>query len=393
VERHLDQEALKEEIVEALLADAYDAALEKAGFQALDRARIGEAELADDGALAFSATVTRRPEIALAEYQGLPVTRRATRVTDAQVQAELERLRSRLAQFQALPQDAAIEQGDLVIVDCEMFVDGQKREDGSASGYPLEVGHDDLFPQLNDILPGARPGETREFEISYREDHSDPSLAGKQAQFRVAIREARRRQLPPLDDDFARQVSDLDTLEALQVRIRENLQALGDAIADRDAREDLVRQACESASLTVPQAIVGREVDRRIDEITEELERRDLVLHQYLENLGRAFEDWRADLELDARHAARRALILDEIGSREKIQVSNEEIEQEIRERAEVEKIEEARLRERLSDSAELNRLVTRLYQRKVIQFLLDHAQVTEEVVEPEAEKPETSEV
>lgn len=391
LERHLDQEALKERIVEALLADAYEAALAKAGLQPLDRGRIYQADLAEDGSLVFSAAVILRPEISLGEYQGLRVTRRVTRVTDAQVEAELERVRSRRAEFQALPQGAAVEKGDLVIVDWDMFVDGERREEGSASGYPLEVGKDELFPQLNEALPDAYPTETREFEVSYPSDHADPSLAGKTAHFRVTVREARRRQLPGLDNDFAKQVSDLETLEALRARIRENLEALGKAIADREVREDLVRQVCDSASLTVPQALVSREVDRRIEEITEELARRGLTLDRHLENIGRAFEDWRADLELEARHAARRALVLDEIGTREKIQVSNEEIEEEIRQQAEAEEIEEARLRERLSNSAALNRLVTRIYHRKVVQFLLDHAQVTEEVVEPEVGEEDCS--
>ncbi len=392
LERYLDPERLKEEIIEALLEDAYEAAVEKAALEALHRGRVSGADLAEDGGLVFSARVIRRPEITLGEYQGLQATRRVTRVTDAQVEAELERLRTRLAEYRPLPEEAALEKGDVVIVDCDMFVEGQKHEQGSASGYPLEVGQDELFPQLNEILPGAHPGDTREFSITYPEDHSDPSLAGKQAQFRVTVTRARRRQLPPLDDDFARQVSDLDTLEALRARVRDSLQALGDAIADRDLREELVRQVAEAASLTVPEALVGREVDRRIDEITEELESRDIMLHQYLESVGRTFEDWRADLELDARQAVRRALVLDEIGTREKIEVGNEELDEEILRQAVAEEMDEAALRERLLNSGALTRLATRVYQRKVIQFLLDQAEVTEQVVEPEIEEaPEES--
>jgi len=386
LERNIDQEALKDQIVETLLPDAYDAALEKSGLKPLDRARIGEADLSEEGALTFSAAVTLRPEIELGDYKGLKATRRITRVTDAHVESELERLRSRRAEFQDLDAETKIEKGDLVVVDYDMLVDGEKREDASASGYPLEVGADQLFPELNEALLDTRLAETLDVEVAYPDHHSDSSLAGKTALFKVTVKEARRRRMPDLNDDFAKQVSDLDTMEALRTRIHENLEAMGRAVAEQEAREQLVRQVSDASSLDVPDVVVNREVDRRIDEITEELERRNLTLHQHLRNIGRSFEDWRADIEAEARQVARRALVLDEIGEREEIKVEDEEIREEIVHRAEREGISEDALKERLSDSTELNRLVTRIYQRKVVGLLVDNAEIAEEVVEPEAD-------
>jgi trigger factor len=248
------------------------------------------------------------------------------------------------------------------------------------------VGKDELFPEMNQALPGAKVGEVREFQVSYPETHSDASLAGKTATFRVTVTEARRRQLPELDDEFVKQVSDLATLEELRARVRENLGGIGKAMADDDVRSQLVRQVSEGATLDVPEALVGREVDSRIEEIEAELERRGLTLNQHLRNTGQSFEDWRADIETDARAAARRALVLDEIGEREKIKVTDEEIHGEMHRRAEIERIPEREVHERYEDPAMLNRLVTRLYQRKVVQFLLDNAEVTEETIEAEGE-------
>ena len=386
VERFLDQEALKEQIIESLLSDAYDAALEKTGLKPLDRAEITDQELTEDGALTFKATLTVRPEITLGEYKGIEATRHITPVTDEQAEREFERLRSRHAQYGDLPEGAAIEKGDLVVVDYDMVVDGEKREDASASGYPLEVGADQLFPELNDALVGARPGDAREFQITYPENHTDASLAGRTATFQVLVKQARRRQLPELNDEFAAQVSGLETVDALRERMRQNLEAIGKAIAEEGVRDQLVRKLAEGATLDVPQAIVSRETDRRIDEVTEELERRDLTLHQYLQQNGRSFQDWKADLEADARQIARRALILDEIGEREKIEVTDEELHAEMHRLAEAEHIDEERLHQRLHDSGELTRLYNRLYHRNILQFLVDNAQVTEEIVEPTAE-------
>lgn len=387
IERYLDQEAITERIIGALLEDAYDAALEKAGLKALGRARIADANVGETGALTFKATLTPRPAVTLGEYKGLHATRHITRVTEREVEAEIERLRSRLARFASLPPDAVIEKGDLVIVDYEAYVEGEKREEASASGYPLEVGADELFPELNEGLLGARPGETREIPVAYGADHYDPSLAGKQVGFRVTVKEGRRRQFPEVDAQFAKQVANLETVEELRARIRETLEAVGGAVAEDDVRSQLARQACDAATVEVPEAFVGRAVDRRVDEITEELERRDMHLHEHLQRIGRSFEDWRADLEIEVREDVRRAIILDEIGVREGIEVTEEEVEHEIHRLAERDGVDEQTIHKRLSGSDEFNRLATRLYHRKILQWLTDHAEVTEEVVEPKADE------
>ncbi len=389
LERYVDEDALKQQILATLAADAYDAAVAKAGVEALNRPDIADAELTDDGTVTFSATITLRPKIELGEYKGLKATRNISPATDQQIEAELERVRSRRAQFRELPADAIIEKRDLVVVDYEMLVDGEKRDDMSASGYPLEVGSDELFPEMNEALPGAKPGDTREITITYPETHSDKSLAGKTATIKVTVKEARRRQLPDLDDEFAKQVSDLQTMDELRGRIRERLEAVGKAMAEEDVRNQLIRQVTDTAALNVPEVVVGREVDSRIEEIEQELDRRGLILHQHLRNIGQSFEDWRADIETDARAAARRALVLNELGEREKIQVTDEDLHEEMHREAAIDQLTEEEIHRRYEDSAALNRLVTRLYNRKTVQFLVDNAEITEETVEAEGEEEE----
>jgi trigger factor len=388
LERLLDQDYIKEQVIDALLADAYDAALEKAEIKSLGRAQISDTEITDEGALTFKAVVVQRPEITIGEYKGLAATKHITPVTDEQVQAELDRLRGRLARYENLPDGETIAKGDLAIVDYDMFVEGEKREEGSATGYPLEVGADELFPQLNDTLPGARPGDVVETAVTYPESHPDKEVAGRTATFKVKVQQARRRQLPPLDDAFAARVSKLDTAEALRNRVRENLVAIGGALAEDDVRSQLLRQVSESASLDVPDALVQREAARRVHDVSAELERRGEDLHDYLRRANRSYEDWRADMESEARQEVRQALVLDEIGTREGIEVSDEEVHEEVHRRAQEEGAGEREAHERMHDAAEVNRVASRVYHRKIIRFLIDNANVTEEVVEPEA-KPE----
>ncbi len=386
LERFIDQDSLRERVIESLLDDAYEAALKKTELETLGRGEVGEVVLADDGSLTFSATLTRRPQIELGEYKGLKVTRRLVQVTEAQVDTEIERMRGRRAEYRELPEEGVIEKGDLAIVDYEMFVDGEKREAGSASGYPLEVGADTLFPEMNEALPGAKIGETRELEVSYPENHSDQSLAGKKAVFKVTVTSTRRRQLPELTDELAKEVWGLESVEKLREQVRLMLESLSKGMAEDEVREELLRQVAEGTTLDVPQSLVDREVDARIEGMTEDLEHRGLTLTQYLKNTGQTFEDWRASIEIEARQAARRALVLDEIGEREKIEVTDEEVHAEMHRVAEVEGIKEEDIHEHFHDQTQINRLVTRIYNRKIVQFLVDNAEITEETVEPEAE-------
>ncbi len=387
--RFIDQDALRARIIESLLDDAYEAALKKAELETLGRGEVGEVELADNGTLSFSATLTRRPQIELGEYKGLKAARRVVQVTEAQIDTEIERLRERRADYRELPEGGVIEKGDVVIVDYEMFVDGEKRESGSASGYPLEVGADTLFPEMNEALLGVKLEEPCEVEVNYPENHSDQSLAGKKAIFKVTVTAARRKQLPEVTDEFAKQTLGVETVEKLREQIRLMLESLSKGMAEDEMREDLLRQVSDTTTLDVPQALVNREVDARIESFTGELEHRGLTLSQYLKNMGQTFDDWRAGIEIEARQAARRALILDEIGEREKIEVTDEEVHAEMHRVAEIEGIKEDDIHEHFHDQAQINRLVTRIYNRKIMQFLVDNAEITEETVAPEAEGTE----
>lgn len=387
LERYLDQDSIKQQLIESLIEEAYEAALEKTEIKTLGSPDIEEAELADDGSLTFRVTVVRRPEITLGEYRSLKATRYLSPITEEQVEAELDRVRGRLAQYAHLPEEAVIGKGDLVVVDYEMYVEGEKRAQGGSSGYPLEVGADELFPELSDALPGIRPGETCDFTVTYPETHADKELAGKTATFKATVRQARRKQLPELDDAFAKQVSDLSTLVELRDRIRGNLEAVGGGFAEDDVENQLVRQVSETASLNVPEALVQRETERRVREISAALERRNDSLHDHLRRHERSYEDWRADLETEARQEVRRALVLDEIGLRENIKVSDEEVHEEVHRLAERESLTEEQAQARLQESGEFGRLVNRLYHRKIIRLLMEQAEISEETVEPKTEE------
>ena len=386
--RYLDEERLREQLLDRLLPQACEAALEKAGIQSLDRPRLEQPELTEEDRLVFKAVVTRKPPVNLPEYKGLKLRKPPAAVGEEQVQAELERLRASHRRFEPVTGRAA-QAGDLAIVDYDLLLEGQVKPGAGAKGYPLVIGSDNLFPQLNDALPGLEVGQTKAVVVSYPADYFDPELAGKQAEFRVTLGEIREQVLPDLDDDFARRASKCQTLQEVRERARRNLEEFATMVAEAELRNRAVREVVDGAELSLPEALVGREVDAAIDRETERLERQGLTLEQHLRQTGGTFEQWRKELELEARQAVKQLLVLDAIGEREKVEVSQEDLEAEVARVAAADEITQEGARERLLAKGELERTAGRLFRRKVVDLLVASAEVTEEPAATEQTKEE----
>jgi trigger factor len=379
--RYLDDEQLREEMLERLLPQACQAALEKTGIQSLERPRVEEPNLTEEDCLLFKAIVTRKPEVKLPEYKGLKLTRARSAVSEEQVEAELERLRARHRRFEPVS-DRPAQAGDLAIIDYEPAAEGEVKPEAGTKGYPLVIGSDTLFPQLNEALPGLRPGETKTVPVSYPADYSDPELAGRQVEFRVTLRELRQETLPELNDDFARAAGQCQTLEELRAQLRRSLERFAAAVAEAELRSGAVREVVDGAELELPEALVGREVDLAIDRETERLERQGISLEQHLRQSGSNFERWRRELELEARQRVKEALVLDAIGEQEKIEISQEDLEAEVARVARIEEIGEEQARARVLGSGQLERSVNRIFRQKVVDLLVASAEVTEEKAE-----------
>ena len=389
LERHLDPEALKQMTMDRLIPDVYEEAIKEADIEPLGKAQVESAEFQDDQSLNFKAVVWVKPQVTLGEYRNLKVTRPATTITPEQVEAELKSLQERRGEY--LPVlDRGIEKGDLAVVDYQMSIDGNIRPEGGAQGYPLEVGADTFFSELNEGLMGARVQDVRRITVSYPSGHSDPELAGKEALFEVTVKEVKAKRLPQLNDDFARSVSDCQTLDELKERIKNNLQVIAQQLAEREMRENLVNRAVEGSFVDPPQVLVEQEVRRRKEEFEQALTARGSTWESYLEETGRDKEALSEEWEIEARAAVKRALILDAIGEKEKVEVAPEEMEAEIARLAESRKVTVAKVKKLLFEEDQLSRLVNRLYQRKVIQLLLDSAEVVAEEESPTSAEQDT---
>src|SRR5690606_35721805 len=221
-ERRFGVEVLYEDALDILLPDAYASAVKETGIEPVDRPEIEIEQMEKGKPLIFKATVTVKPEVKLGEYKGLEVPKKDFEVKPEDVDAELEAMRKRQGQLEAV-EDGTVEKGDRVIIDFEGTIDGKPFEGGKADGFSLEVGSGRMIPGFEDQLIGMKPGEEKTITVTFPEDYHVKELSGKEASFRIKLHEIKRLRLPELDDEFAQDVSEFDTLEELKKDIENKL--------------------------------------------------------------------------------------------------------------------------------------------------------------------------
>lgn len=377
VQRYVPAERVREDAVEELVQESYEKALEQTKIEPLEAASAEQIEPEEGGSVRVRLRVTVRPEIQLGKYKGLKLKRRLLPVAEEHVDAEIEKLRQRAAALKPV-EDKQVDKGDIATVDWDVEVDSQKVETQSAKSYPVEVGSDKLFPQLNEVLLGAKVGDERRTEVTFPQDLPDASLAGKKGQLIVTVRQVHQMTAPALDDEFARRMGAQTVLE-LRQKTGAALEEAAKKWTEQDLREQAVQQLVESSKLEIPAPLVERQAARRRAALERELEAQSGSLDEFLSSSGTTERQFAAELELEAKGDVRRALVLDCIGRQEGVEVEPGEIEQEIQRLAEGTGVKRRRLEAIYRSSRRLSQLMNRLYQDKVIALLLQNAEIEEE--------------
>jgi len=377
VEQQLSLEEARRMALDDLAEAAVVEGMKQAGIEPLMLPKLEKAEVEADGSATFVVTMVPRPKIELGEYRGLAAVRPSIEVTDEQVETQLYQTRERFAYYEAVA-DRAAEAGDLALVDYDLLIDGQVVAGQGTQGYPCQIGSDNLFPELNEKLPGLKPGEQARIPASFPADHRDPALAGKQGEYAVTLRELKRRVVPELTDEMVQEAHGIESVDKLRQAVRTILERMaGDEAEDR-LRGDLVEQVMARSKVIVPQALVHREAQARLDQLETDLRREGRSLAEHLREQGTDAERWLRDEEISARRDLERMLVLDEISRREGIQVTQEEISNEIASIARRHGATAERVRRSLRERG-VDRLSDRLQRHKVLQFLVDHAEITNE--------------
>jgi trigger factor len=377
VHRYFPAEQVREEAVEELVQESYEKALEQTGLDPLESAKAEHIEPEEGGSVRVKLQVTVRPEIKLGEYKGLKLRKRILPVAEKHVDAEIEKLRQREATLKPA-EDKQIEKGDIATVDWQVEVDGQKVESQSARGYPVEVGSDRLFPELNEVLLGARVGDERRTEVTFPQDLPDTNLAGKKGQLIVTARRIHETTSPPVDDEFARRMG-AGSVQELRQKIRAALEEAAEKWTQQDLEDQAVQQVVDSSNVEVPAPLVNRQAARRRAALERELQAQSKSLDEFLSSSGKAESQLARELEVQAKDDVRKALVLDAIGREEGIEVEPEDVEQEIERLAEDTGVKRRRLETIYRSGRQLSHLMNRLYQQKVTALLLQNAEIEEE--------------
>lgn len=371
LEMRLGKAALMDEAFDLLATPAYSQALEEQNVEPVSRPEIEVVTFEEDKPLVFKATVVARPEIELGEYKGLKVAKEAVTIGEDEVNKQLETLRNRHAKM-VVAEDAALAKGDFAIIDFEGFIDGAPFKGGEGKGYPLEIGSGSFIPGFEDQLLGAKAGEEREVKVEFPADYFAAELAGKTAEFKVKVNDVKRKELPAIDDEFVKEVSDFDTVEELKADIENKLKQAAEEKADREFRTKAIKAAVDNCTVDIPAVMVETEIDSMLREMDISLQNRGMSLAKYLEATKTEPAALRANYREAAVESVKTDLMLEAIVKAEKIEATPEDLNKEVEAMAASYRAPVEEVRKIILTEGRLDSLAGSVVRKKAAQLVID---------------------
>lgn len=326
LEMRIGKEVLYNKAMEELLPQAYRAAVEETKIEPIDRPRIDILQLEEGKPFRFKAEVEVKPEARLGQYKGLEVTKQVERVTNEDVNRVLEDMRERHAELVTV-EKRIVEKGDFAVIDFEGFIDGKPFPGGAAQHYTLEIGSQQFLPGFGEQLIGAQVGQEVEVNLTFPQEYFRTELAGKHVLFKVKIRELKQKRYPVLDDDFARDVGEFETLLQLRAHIRQRLEEAAEQLAEQRMEADLVDKLIEEAEIELSETMINNWIDAYLEQMEQELQAQNMDLDTYLERFrGETRDEARKRLRSRAEQEVLTSLVLEAVAAEEGITVSDEEM-------------------------------------------------------------------
>ncbi|MGM9926585.1 MAG: trigger factor [Bacillus sp. (in: firmicutes)] len=370
-EKRFGVEALYQDALDFILPEAYAAAVEEAGIDPVDRPEIDVEQMEKGQTLIFKATVTVKPEVKLGEYKGLEVEAVSTEVTEEDVNNELARMQERFAEL-VVKEEGQAENGDTAVIDFEGFVDGVAFEGGKGENYSLELGSNSFIPGFEEQVVGLEAGQEKDIEVSFPEEYHAAELAGKPAVFKIKLHEIKTKQLPELDDEFAKDADEeVETLAELKEKTQKSLEESKKNEAENALREAVIEKATANAEIEIPEVMVETELDRMLQEFEQRLSMQGLNLELYFQFSGQDEAALKGQMKEDAEKRVRTNLVLEAIIATENLEVSDEEVNEEIAKMAEMYNMEVEQIKAALGN---LEGVKSDLAFRKAIEFLAENS-------------------
>ena len=372
IEKMYGAEIFYEDAANALIPDAYAKAYEESGLEIVSQPSIDVIQLEKGKPFIFTAEVAVKPEVTLGEYKGLKVDKISTRVTAKEVDAKLEEEQKKNARTVTV-EDRAVQDGDEVVLDFEGFVNGVAFEGGKGENYPLTIGSGSFIPGFEEQLIGVEAEKEVEVNVTFPEEYHAADLAGKEAVFKCTVHEIKVKELPELDDEFAAEVSEFDTLDAYKADIKAKIKEEKLSEGKRKQEDQAVEKAVENASMDIPEAMIDTQVQQMIQEFSQRMQSQGLTMEQYFQFTGMTADKMREEMRPQAVKRIETRLVLEAVAKAENIEVTDEKVEEEIAKMAEMYKMEVEKLKEYMGE-AEKEQMKADMAVQEAVTFLVDNA-------------------
>lgn len=343
-----------EEAANELIPDAYANAAAESELEIVVRPEINVTQIEKGKPFVFEAEVTLKPEIKLGKYKGVKVEAMDTTVTDEDVAAELDKVKEQNARLVAAD-DKAVEDGDQTTIDFEGFVDGVAFEGGKGEDYPLTIGSHSFIDTFEEQLIGKKVGEEVEVNVTFPEQYQAKELAGKPAMFKVTIKEIKVKEYPELDDDFAQDVSEFDTLDEYKADIKKNLEEKKAQEAEADKESKVIEAIVNDSEMDIPEKMIEAQSQQMVEEFAQNIAMQGISFDQYMQFTGTTVDQLTEQVKPQAEARVQSSLVLEAIVKAEKIEASDEEFDEEIKRMAERYQMEAGKVNELLSDDDKKN--------------------------------------
>jgi trigger factor len=360
--------------IDMLFPEVYPTALDELNIDPINRPDLDIEEISKDNGLVMVINVEVKPEVKLGEYKGIEISKPAYTVNEEEADLRLEEMRNRAARLVDV-EDRAIEAGDTAIIDFEGFQDGVAFEGGKGENYSLVIGSNTFIPGFEDQLVGKNKGEEVEVNVEFPAEYHAENLAGKPANFKVVVKNVQRKELPELNDEFAADTTEFNTLDELKADLRTKLEEEAKNRAEAEMRNALVEKVSEATELEVPEAMIEAQLDNMMMELNYQLQYQGLQLQQLLEMTGRTIEELKAERREEATKLVKSSLILEAIAKAENVEVSEEEIEAELAKMAQMYNMEVEKIKSAMRP-ADLEDIKGQLTIRKTIDLLVDNSKL-----------------
>ena len=372
IEKMYGAEIFYEDAANALIPTAYGKAYDECELDIVSQPKVEVVQLEKGKPFIFTAEVAVKPEVTLGEYKGLSVDKVSNRVTAKEVDAKLEEEQKKNART-VVVEDRAVQDGDEVVLDFEGFVDGVAFEGGKGENYPLTIGSGSFIPGFEEQLIGAEAEKEAEVNVTFPEEYHSEDLAGKAAVFKCTVHEIKAKELPELDDEFAAEVSEFDTLDAYKADIKAKIKEQKIADGNRKKEDQVVEKAVANATMEIPEAMIDTQVNQMAQDFAQRIQQQGLSMEQYFQFTGMTAEKMMEELRPQAVKRIETRLVLEAIVKAENIEITDEKLDEELAKMAEAYKMEVEKLKEFMGEN-EKEQMKMDLAVQEAVTFLADNA-------------------